>query len=152
MRTKDLMRLCYSCENSGDTRVFYHISSILLEKLTPRVPNNRMTKEKGEESKTARISLSDTINGCLNGVGLSNKEMIDKEFYVYNFDIDVNSGKFVSNKEIIKKKLVFDAKQTGECWYLDDLVIKEYKKIKIVDISDKVVRGNKINVYDYKYL
>lgn len=91
--------------------------------LTPRVPNNYMTKHGFEDSETPRVSFAPTIEQCLAGLS---QNLDDKTFYVYE-PVDI------SKCEVYKpnNKAVPDSDITNELWVTNPVDIRPVKKIKI---------------------
>jgi GNAT superfamily N-acetyltransferase len=108
---------------------FYHISeeNLIGKTLSPKVPENYMTKKGYEDNKIKRVSFSETIDGALLGIS---QDIKGKIFYVYepeNYNI-----KTLSNKEIVSKKYVPDAHLSKELWVLEDVKLKKVGKIKVI--------------------
>lgn len=108
----------------------YHVSEENLngKVLTPRIPDNFLTKHGYEENKTPRVSFSTSIDGCL--VGLS-QNIKDKEFFV--FEPDDYSKIQVKGVNVA---LVPDAQLTHEKWVTTSVKLKLVGKIKVHDAKD----------------
>ena len=108
----------------------YHLSESNLDGkiLTPRIPENYMTKNGYEENKTPRISFSTSIDGCLIGISANLK---NKEFYIHepeNYsDITVKN---ITNSQVP------DASLTKEVWVTTRVKLKVIGKIKVIDALD----------------
>lgn len=63
------------------TDQYYFLSDKYLQTITPRVPDNRLTRRGYEDNKTERICVAPSIEQCLFSIGIYNKEI--KRFYVY---------------------------------------------------------------------
>ena len=105
-----------------------------LKTLNPRVPDNYMTKNGYEDSKTKRVCFAPTIDQCL--MGLS-QNLEGKEFYVY-----IPDGKYDLYYPTTKE--VPDSEITNEIWIKEPVNVKLVSKIKV--IKDKGLDGKK-----YKY-
>ena len=95
----------------------------------PTIPHRLM---KNENAVIPRICLSDSILGCINAIGpgvfLNTIELdvvVVKIYYlailVHEFDVDINDKNLLTPSELVQKKLVPDALQNNEYWYLDNL-------------------------------
>lgn len=111
---------------------FYHISpQPNLTTLRASVPNNYMTKNGFEDSKTPRVCFSPTVDQCL--MALS-KKCEGAEFYVY-----VPVGRYKYHKATIKE--VPDSSITGEVWIVDSEVVNVRCVGKIRVVGDKGADG-----------
>lgn len=104
--------------------MIYNLSEELLNILSPRVPDNFMTRNGYEDSTTPRISFSSSIDGALMGISL---RMTGKELYVYTIDEENTSIKIPNILEVP------DVKITQEIWVLISITLKCIGKIKIID-------------------
>lgn len=133
-----------------DSFRYYHLSQDNnLTVLEPKVPDNFLTRNKYEDSKTPRVSFAPTINQCLMGMS----ENVDgNEYYVYiPYQIDYN--------KLVKPHTnqVPDCNITGEVWALQPVRVKCVGKIKA--IGDAGLPGHpytygddKIaHLYDWEY-
>lgn len=125
----------------------YHVSekfsSTLL--LTPRIPDNFMTRNGYEDNIIPRICLSTSINGCLAGLS---KNIKNKKFYVYS----INTNKYI----IPTVKQVPDSKITDEVWITYPINVSFLCKIKVGDPIKKPLKyiyGNNktANIYMWNY-
>ena len=105
-----------------------------LKILNPRIPDNYMTKNGYEDSKTKRVCFAPTIDQCLMGLSQNLK---GKELYVYIPDGDYNLY-----SPTVKE--VPDSDITNEIWIKEPVKVKLVSKIKV--IKDKGLDGKK-----YKY-
>ena len=133
----------------------YHLSSdSTLKKLSPRVPHKLTVRDNAYEDDTIeRVSFSPSIKGCILGLQLSEDDFSNGvvKLYVYEpYDYDESS--IVSNEEIISKKLVFDAKVTRECWFINEVKVRLVGSITVYDEVDKVIEYKPIRVGDPSYL
>lgn len=146
-----------NCVNPYSNKLFFHISfddSLDGKILKPRIPNwiketfgnnidkaEEDMKDKGyvEDIRTPRVCFSNSINGCLNAILNINKmlHIAGKEIYVYIPEKPIKEYKHKTNKELIKEKLIFDAKITNEMWILEDVKLKLYGTIVVDSIYDK---------------
>ena len=137
--------------------LLYHISEDVMfnKKLYPRIPDNHMTKIGAEENKTPRVCFSESIDGALIALG---QNLRGKRLYVYVADL--KGQRVVTNREIVDKGFVPDAKITGETWVLDPVRIKLITSI-VVHEADKEYEysykthnkdtANKAFVYSWNY-
>lgn len=112
----------------------YHVTKIerpLQTELVPCIPEKSLPNE---ENKTKRISLSDTLLGCLQGLGITN-DSEDDEFNIrlYSFEIEPNNINLISWDKLYNDGYVDDAELTHEYWYTD--IIKP-DKVELYHISD----------------
>lgn len=143
------MRSIYT-ESRIDSYRYYHLSKDDgLTIMKPRVPDNWMTRNKYEDSKTPRVSFAPSINQCLMGMS---KNLTGEEFYVYTpYLIDLNKLK----KPHINQ--VPDAGITGEVWATQDIRVKKVGKIKVIGDANKdghpYIFGNQqtAELYDWEY-
>lgn len=89
--------------------------------LTPRVPDNFLTKNGYEDNETPRVCFAPSVDQCL--IGLS-QNVTNKTFYVY-------SPEDISKLDVYKPnvKAVPDSKITGELWAIQPVTLKEVGKI-----------------------
>lgn len=107
---------------------YYHISKAKdLKSLTPRVPDNFMTKNGYEDGKTARVCFATSIDGCLKGLS---KNCAGEEYFVY-----VPDGNYKIYKP--SKKEVPDVEITGEVWIKETVELKCIGKIKVIEDAGK---------------
>jgi len=145
------MRLETSISESRiDSFRYYHLSQDNnLTVLEPKVPDNFLTRNKYEDSKTPRVSFAPTINQCLMGMS---ENVAGNEYYVYiPYQIDYN--------KLVKPHTnqVPDCNITGEVWALQPVRVKCVGKIKV--IGDAGLPGHpytygedKIaHLYDWEY-
>lgn len=143
------MRSIYT-ESRIDSYRYYHLSKESdLTELVPKIPDNFMTKNKYEDSKTPRVVFAPSINQCL--MGLS-RNLTNEEFYVYTpYLIDLNKLK----KPHINQ--VPDCEITGEVWSTEKIRVKKVGKIKVTKDAGKdghsYIFGNqqKAELYDWEY-
>lgn len=109
----------------------FHISNNIIKILQPKIPDNFYTKSGWEDKTIKRISVSPDIDHCILSIGNNKIKERPKIYRVYE-PIDYNKVRFLSNKEIIKRKLVPDAKELKEFWILNSVKVKEIAKIKIL--------------------
>lgn len=153
--------------NPYSNKLFFHVSfddSLDGKVLKPRIPSyifktygddpekiEEEMKKKGyyEDFKTPRVCFSNSIEGCLNAILNIDKVLhtAGKEIYAYIPEKPIKEYKHKTNKEIIKEKLIFDAKSTQEIWILEDVKVKLYGTIVIDKIYDKT---NKTIIDPYK--
>jgi hypothetical protein len=119
-------------------------------KLVPRLPNNFMTRKGYEDNKTPRVCMSNSIDGAL--MALSRK-LDGQTIYVY--EPMVKSFKTVSNRTIVSKKLVPDARITGETWAMEPVKMRLIGVVKVGKAIDKphpYIYGDKTaNLYKWRW-
>lgn len=106
--------------------MLYHLSENKLIKMTPRIPNNFMTKYGYEDSSTPRISFAKEIDKAIMGISM---KMKGKEMYVYSIDEEKSKPKL----KYPNKDQVPDVKITEEVWVLNEIFVKFIGKILILD-------------------
>jgi len=140
-----------SSHNSSSPKL-YHLSengNLSGKKLTPRIPDNFMTKNGYEENKTARISFAESIDGALVGISSNLK---GKVFFIYEIDEEYIKPeiKRISNKEVPDQSL------TGEVWVLNTVKIKQTGKIKVTEAHSKPLKYKYgeiwADTYKWKYV
>lgn len=114
-----------------------------------------------EDTKTKRLCVSPSIEGCLIAILNYNKirEHAGDKFYVYTPEKPFSQYKHKTNKEIVKDKLVFDANITKEAWILEPCKLKLYGIIKLKKVKDlkkkptveKNIKMNTIKL-DYEWI
>lgn len=120
----------------------------------PRIPHNRL---KNEEGVTPRVCIAYEIGGCIRALPGSNKMSTNVKylfdykyawgvakgmvFAVNEFEIDDDDPHIVPNSELASKDLVPDADETGECWYLKELIANKTYFI-FVDNVENVLMGD----------
>lgn len=147
--------------NPYSNKLFFHISfddSLDGKVLKPRIPpyiastygkdpeKAQEEMKKGgyiEDITTPRVCFSNSIEGCLNAIMNMDKVLhtAGKEVYVYIPEKPIEEYKHKTNKEIVKEKLVFDAKATQEMWILEDVKLKLYGTIVIDKIYNKTLKN-----------
>ena len=105
------------------------------EILTPRIPNNYMTRNSFENNVTPRVCFSSSIDGALIGMSQNIK---GKSFYVHVPE----NGQHI---RVVKPATanVLDQTITNEHWVLDKVNVRCIGKIKVVENGD--------NEYEYTY-
>lgn len=112
----------------------YHITMIDKEfqmVLRPRVPEETMVNE---NITIDRISLSDSIMGCIFGLGQADRISSGMKIRVYQIDIDSSDTALIGPRELYYKGWVDDATLSHEYWYLKSILVKKYYEYIIDDI------------------
>ena len=136
-------------------KTLYHISGEAnLDKIImkPRVPDMPI---KGEDSKIKRISFAETIDGCLAGIfpihpgtDLDDPRYTEYpngyDFYVYT---PVGEYSYISNSEIIKRRLVPDASVSKEVWITSPVKVKKLGKIHVEPFNPKTAKTFTYTMY-----
>jgi len=129
----------YLLEIQSTTKL-YHLSQSDLDGkiIKPSVPSNIFTKLGLEDSKIPRISFASTISQCITAIGNNRIEgNPEKRYYVFEPE-DYDKIKITSNKELIKRNLIADAKMSGEVWVISDVKLKEVGVIEVIKKLDLV--------------
>lgn len=135
----------------------YHLSQVDLngKVIVPKIPNNLFTKLGIENNTIPRISFAPTISQCITAIGNNRIEgNPEKRYYVFEPD-DYNKIKIISNEELIKRKLIIDAKQSGEIWVVSKVKFKEVGVIEVIK-KEKLLytidyQGGPSKFYKWKY-
>ena len=145
---KKSMNETYIEEQSTSSVKVYHLSQSNLDgkTLSPKVPDNFLTKNGYEDSKTGRVCFAKSIDGSLRGLS---QNLTGREYFVH-----VPDGKY--NIHIPSTKEVPDAKITSEVWIKEPVKLKCIGKIKV--IKDKGEDGipykygdNTAELYDWEW-
>lgn len=147
--------------NPYSKKLWFHVSRSDKHEgkvFTPRVPDYLYTQEElgkddpyYEDMTIPRICFSPSIEGALHAI-ISMGDRIGtagEEFYVYIPEKPINEYKHMTNKEIVDKKLVFDAKYTKECWITEPVKLILYGSIAIDQVYNhrrKPTANGKSNV------
>ena len=147
--------------NPYSKKLWFHVSRSDKHEgkvFTPRVPDYLYTQEElgkddpyYEDMTIPRICFSPSIEGALHAI-ISMGDRIGtagEEFYVYIPEKPINEYKHMTNKEIVDKKLVFDAKYTKECWITEPVKLILYGSIVIDQVYNhraKPTANGKSNV------
>ena len=129
--------LSFITENKSALRAF-HVSNNPIKVLIPKVPDNFYTKMGYEDGTIARISVGPDVDHCLLAIG-NNKVNEGSRIYRVYEPKDYSKIQIKTNQEIIRRKLVPDAKQTKEFWLMSRTPVKEIAKIKVIRMADKYV-------------
>lgn len=113
---------------------YIHLSETNLNgvTITPKIPNNFMTKLGYEDSTIPRISVAPTIDNCILGIGYNRIKDGNRRFYVHEPQ-DYSSIKVISNDEIIHENFTPDASITKESWITSEC---KFKCIGYIDITE----------------
>ena len=140
-------------EGNGNKKsnAYYIVSDKNLDgkTLSPRVPNNFMTKNGFEENKTPRVCASTSIDGCLKGLSRNLKGEV---LYIHSIDPSITEKPY---KPSIKE--VPDSRITNEVWFKKPVKLKCIGKIKVIEDDgkegEKYTYGNGLvaELYGWKY-
>lgn len=152
--------------NPNSKKLFFHISldkDLNGKTFKPRIPSY-LTKKSNDDSNgykedktTPRVCFSPSIEGCLRAIlsAEKNLDIVGERIYVYIPDKPISEYKVKTNKEIIKEKLVFDAKMTKEMWILEPVKLKLYGVIYVDQVKNirqsETLEGDPIGKVDYKW-
>ena len=152
--------------NPNSKKLFFHISldkDLNGKTFKPRIPSyltkksNNDSNEYKEDKTTPRVCFSPSIEGCLRAIlsAEKNLDIVGERIYVYIPDKPISEYKIKTNKEIIKEKLVFDAKMTKEMWILEPVKLKLYGVIYVDQVKNirqsETLEGDPIGKVDYKW-
>lgn len=151
--------------NPYSKKTWFHVSLSPLHEgkvFKPRVPEYLELTKQGkddpyyEDMEIPRVCFSPSIEGAIHAItaGFKRIETAGKELYVYIPEKPIDQYKHMTNKEIVDKKLVFDAKYTKECWILEPVKLVLYGTIVIDQVSNhkaKPTANNKGQVSDVSY-
>lgn len=152
--------------NPNSKKLFFHISldkDLNGKTFKPRIPSyltkksNNDSNEYKEDKTTPRVCFSPSIEGCLRAIlsAEKNLDIVGERIYVYIPDKPISEYKVKTNKEIIKEKLVFDAKMTKEMWILEPVKLKLYGVIYVDQVKNirqsETLEGDPIGKVDYKW-
>ena len=153
--------------NSRSKTLWFHISQSDKHEgkvFTPRVPEY-LTKTKFgkddpyyEDTEIPRVCFSPSIEGALHAITSPGDRIVTggREYYVYIPEKPINQYKRITNKELIDRKLVFDAKYTKECWITEPVKLILYGTIMVDQVSDvklktSVTGDAKLSVASFKW-
>lgn len=118
---------------------------------TPRIPQARMCLE---DDIVPRVCIAPTLEGCIKAIPqfseFKRKKKIGKQyllpyrgkkgyvFRVYDFEIH-NEDKSLIESDKLKIE-VPDALNTGECWYLEQLIPSSTYHILVLNLDDCILR------------
>ena len=111
-----------------------------------------------EDTKIPRVCFSPSIEGAIHAI-TSQGDRIGtggEEMYVYIPEKPIEEYKRITNKEIVDKKLVFDAKYTKECWITEPVKLILYGSIMIDQVYNHRTKptANKqaeVGIVSYKW-
>lgn len=135
----------------------FHISSNDLNNkiITPKIPDNILTKMGIENNSIPRISFAPEIKYSLLAIGYNRLKSGPDILNVYEPD-NYRSLKIIDSKELDQKGYVPDAKRTREVWVLNNVKFKYLGKIKIIKPKKEFVKidlpgGQSIKNYFWEY-
>lgn len=152
--------------NPNSKKLFFHISldkDLNGKTFKPRIPSYLTKKSNNdsngykEDKTTPRVCFSPSIEGCLRAIlsAEKNLDIVGERIYVYIPNKPISEYKVKTNKEIIKEKLVFDAKMTKEMWILEPVKLKLYGVIYVDQVKNirqsETLEGDPIGKVDYKW-
>jgi len=100
--------------------------------MKPRIPVNKLTKSGVENNTIPRICFAQSIFGALSAIQFGRT---GDELYVH---VPINPQKVLYSKDIVK--YVADAKNTSECWILDEKLF--------TNVVGKIVVGQPYGIID----
>jgi len=130
--------LSYLQESTYPHRLF-HLNQSNKERIiiTPKIPDNFMTKQGYENNIIPRVSVSPDIKYNILAIGYNKINDNKNKIYDVYEPNNYNKLKILHNSDIIKRNLVSDAKQTKEIWILNKTLFKRIGKIKITNLSNQ---------------
>ena len=153
--------------NSRSKTLWFHVSRSDKHEgkvFTPRVPkyldDTKFEKDDPyyEDTKIPRVCFSPSIEGAIHAI-TSQGDRIGtggEEMYVYIPEKPIEEYKRITNKEIVDKKLVFDAKYTKECWITEPVKLILYGTIMIDQVYNHRAKPTanklaKVGIVSYKW-
>lgn len=114
----------------------YHVSNLKQStiKLSPRIPDNFMTRNGYEDAKTKRVCVSISVDGALKAMSMNLK---GKELHVYSAHVPEAEMYKPTTQEVP------DVNITGERWIKKDVILNYEKSIVVGEAKDKE--------YNYQY-
>lgn len=123
---------------SGSPKNMYFLSTINKdgETLSPRVPDNFLTRNNYEDNETPRVCFATSVDKALIALSSNNK---GKEFYIH---VPEKKNKKDKGYDVYKpsKKEVPDVKVTGEVWIKEKVKLKCIGSIIVSDAKDKSLK------------
>lgn len=111
--------------------LLYHVSAdtdVLERKFVPKVPELSSKASEIEDTQTPRICFAETVSGCFSALPKYSRLKLTVKgarFVLYILDTDKFSPEdFVTNAELIRNKMVYDANITKEWWLLKPVTLK----------------------------
>ena len=111
--------------------LLYHISTDIEtteRDFIPRVPNLSQNAKTIENSTIPRICFSETVSGCFSALPKYSRYSLmqpNAKFVLYKIETtNLSSEDYLSNSEIVRRKLVYDANITREWWLLKSMHLK----------------------------
>lgn len=94
------------------------------DRLIPAIPESAGATE----NKTIqRVCLTDSIEHCMQAIATCNRNIaVGKQFIVREVEIPANHSKLIHPKQLYRHKLVPDALENNEYWYLESIRCKVY--------------------------
>lgn len=141
---------------------YYHISLEAQEVVKEFIPSLPSAVYVHEDKETPRISLSDSIEGCLSAVPWGGRklehvqceftEVCDEEmnlvFRVYEFDDSrIQEENIVSTERLVKEGLVMDAENSGEVWVIHQALKPSKTYLALLNEYDEELK----DVFDQEY-
>lgn len=99
--------------------------------LIPRVPTSAASDE---DRVTPRVCLSDSVEGCIQAIGPCDRDLhTGSVFTVHEADIQSMDPKaLICPAQLFERRLVMDALENREYWYLKPLSVKTFR-MKVLD-------------------
>ena len=102
--------------------------------LIPRVPEESMSTE---NITIERVSFSDSISGCIFGLGNSDKINVGDQIRVYRIDILENDDSLYLPHELYYNGWVNDATLSNEYWYTQPIIPSDYYEYEVKELKTK---------------
>lgn len=102
--------------------------------LKPRSPKRVLPDE---NNKIKRLSFSDSIKGCIFGIGQTDSINNGDIIRAYEVEISEDDDSLITPQRLYSEGLVSDALLSNEYWYLKPVIAKKYYEYKICDIKTK---------------
>jgi len=130
--------LQYLYEAYQGERLFHisHTSRADIKIMIPKIPENEYVRNGWEDGTIPRISFALDVDHCILALGFNTIKNNTKIYKVYE-PSDYSKIKVKTNKELIRKDLVPDAKQTKEVWVLNKIKVNLIAKIQILSPTNR---------------
>lgn len=109
----------------------YHISvntETVQRRFAPRIPDLGRNTVNIEDHAVPRVCFSETVDGCMSALPPCSRLLIDckkAKFVLYEIETDdYPESYFISNEEIVRQNLVYDANLTKEWWLLEPVELQ----------------------------
>jgi hypothetical protein len=131
---------------------FYHVSTRKIKRGMPKKPKSSLAEHGYEDNTTKRFSVAPSIKKALMAKAMP---LHDTQLYVYEV-VPSKKTRSITNRMLVKNKLVPDAHLTGERWILDPVRVKLVGKIQVTEPygrgkSYTYSKKKKAKLYNWRY-